>query len=169
MTRLESTTTAWRPIEFPRGFLAALDDKLLSRINFERLHVPRMIFAAFFATAARIDSCADAWPRLIAASLLKKIGLLPNRFPDEQCRHQMSFKFIAKISHKELDKRCDPDLYGNRAQPGTERWIRANAVTRGPVWTPLIPPTMPSDKVDHFGEQVRSAHLSRIRPAPRPS
>jgi len=53
---------------------AALDDKLLSRINFERLHVPRMIFAAFFATAARIDSCADAWPRLIAASLLKKIA-----------------------------------------------------------------------------------------------
>jgi hypothetical protein len=47
---------------------------LLSRINFERLHVPRMIFAAFFATAARIDSCADAWPRLIAASLLKKIA-----------------------------------------------------------------------------------------------
>jgi hypothetical protein len=61
---------------------------LLSRINFERLHVPRMIFAAFFATAARIDSCADAWPRLIAALLLKKIGLLPNRFPDEQCRHR---------------------------------------------------------------------------------
>jgi hypothetical protein len=78
----------------------------------------------------------------------------------------MSFKFIAKISHKELDKRCDPELYGNRAQPGMERWIRANAVTRGPVWTPLIPPTMPSDKVDHFGEQVRSAHLSRIRLAP---
>jgi hypothetical protein len=45
-----------------------------------------MIFASFFAPAARIESCADAWPRLIAASLVKKTGYLPNRCPDEQCR-----------------------------------------------------------------------------------
>ena len=76
-----------------------------------------MIFA-FFATAARIDSRADAWPRLIAALLLKKIGLLPNSFPDEQCRHQMSFKFIAKISHKELDKGVNPELYGKPRSAG---------------------------------------------------
>ena len=32
--------------------------------------------------------------------------------------------------------------------------IRANAVAPGPVWTPLIPSTMPPEKVIHFGEQV---------------
>lgn len=31
--------------------------------------------------------------------------------------------------------------------------IRANTVAPGPVWTPLIPATMPSEKVQHFGEQ----------------
>ena len=35
-----------------------------------------------------------------------------------------------------------------------EREIRVNAVAPGPVWTPLIPSTMPPDKVVHFGEQV---------------
>jgi NAD(P)-dependent dehydrogenase (short-subunit alcohol dehydrogenase family) len=32
--------------------------------------------------------------------------------------------------------------------------IRANAVAPGPVWTPLIPSTMPPEKVEQFGEQV---------------
>ena len=30
--------------------------------------------------------------------------------------------------------------------------IRVNAVTPGPVWTPLIPSTMPAEKAAHFGE-----------------
>jgi NAD(P)-dependent dehydrogenase (short-subunit alcohol dehydrogenase family) len=34
------------------------------------------------------------------------------------------------------------------------RGIRVNAVAPGPVWTPLIPSTMPQEKVEHFGEQV---------------
>jgi NAD(P)-dependent dehydrogenase (short-subunit alcohol dehydrogenase family) len=32
--------------------------------------------------------------------------------------------------------------------------VRANAVAPGPVWTPLIPSTMPVEAVTHFGEQV---------------
>jgi len=35
-----------------------------------------------------------------------------------------------------------------------ERGIRANSVAPGPVWTPLIPATMPEDKVAEFGSQV---------------
>ncbi len=31
--------------------------------------------------------------------------------------------------------------------------VRVNAVAPGPVWTPLIPATMPPEKVAHFGEQ----------------
>ena len=32
--------------------------------------------------------------------------------------------------------------------------IRVNSVAPGPVWTPLIPATMPPEKVEGFGEQV---------------
>jgi NAD(P)-dependent dehydrogenase (short-subunit alcohol dehydrogenase family) len=35
-----------------------------------------------------------------------------------------------------------------------ERGIRVNSVLPGPVWTPLIPSTMPPDQVAKFGKQV---------------
>jgi len=43
---------------------------------------------------------------------------------------------------------------GGLAQLLAGKGIRANAVAPGPVWTPLIPATMPPEKVAHFGEQV---------------
>ncbi|ODN71776.1 SDR family oxidoreductase [Methylobrevis pamukkalensis] len=35
-----------------------------------------------------------------------------------------------------------------------ERGIRVNAVAPGPIWTPLIPSTMPAEKVKSFGENT---------------
>ena len=43
---------------------------------------------------------------------------------------------------------------GGLAQLLAEQGIRANCVAPGPVWTPLIPATMPPDKVSSFGKQV---------------
>ena len=40
------------------------------------------------------------------------------------------------------------------AQMLAEKGIRANAVAPGPIWTPLIPSTMPEDSVTNFGKQV---------------
>lgn len=40
------------------------------------------------------------------------------------------------------------------AQMLAEKGIRANTVAPGPVWTPLIPSTMPPEKVSNFGKQV---------------
>jgi NAD(P)-dependent dehydrogenase (short-subunit alcohol dehydrogenase family) len=40
------------------------------------------------------------------------------------------------------------------AQMLAEKGIRANTVAPGPVWTPLIPASLPSENVQHFGEQV---------------
>ena len=40
------------------------------------------------------------------------------------------------------------------AQLLAKKGIRANAVAPGPIWTPLIPSTMPSDTVAKFGENT---------------
>jgi NAD(P)-dependent dehydrogenase (short-subunit alcohol dehydrogenase family) len=43
---------------------------------------------------------------------------------------------------------------GGLAQILADRGIRANGVAPGPIWTPLIPATMPEDNVKNFGRQV---------------
>ena len=48
-----------------------------------------------------------------------------------------------------------------------KRGVRVNAVAPGPVWTPLIPSTMPKKKVEQFGSQTvfgRAAQPAEIAP-----
>ena len=40
------------------------------------------------------------------------------------------------------------------AKQAAERGVRVNAVAPGPVWTPLIPATMPDEKVQKFGDNT---------------
>ncbi len=35
-----------------------------------------------------------------------------------------------------------------------DRGIRVNSVAPGPIWTPLIPSTMPEEKVKNFGKDT---------------
>lgn len=56
---------------------------------------------------------------------------------------------------------------GGLSQLLAEKGIRTNTVAPGPVWTPLIPSTMPAEKVRHFGEQVpmkRPAQPAELAP-----
>jgi NAD(P)-dependent dehydrogenase (short-subunit alcohol dehydrogenase family) len=56
----------------------------------------------------------------------------------------------------------------NLAQLLAKEGIRVNAVAPGPVWTPLIPATMPAEKVAQFGASTplgRPGQPAEIAPA----
>jgi NAD(P)-dependent dehydrogenase (short-subunit alcohol dehydrogenase family) len=54
------------------------------------------------------------------------------------------------------------------AQQLAAKGIRVNTVAPGPIWTPLIPATMPPEKVDEFGAQTplgRAGQPAELAPA----
>jgi NAD(P)-dependent dehydrogenase (short-subunit alcohol dehydrogenase family) len=54
------------------------------------------------------------------------------------------------------------------AQLLADKGIRANSVAPGPIWTPLIPATMPAEQVTGFGEQTplgRPGQPAEVAPA----
>lgn len=54
------------------------------------------------------------------------------------------------------------------AQQLAEKGIRVNTVAPGPIWTPLIPATMPEGKVEKFGEDTplgRAGQPAELAPA----
>jgi NAD(P)-dependent dehydrogenase (short-subunit alcohol dehydrogenase family) len=54
------------------------------------------------------------------------------------------------------------------SQALAEKKIRVNGVAPGPIWTPLIPATLPADKVAEFGSDVplgRAGQPEEIAPS----
>ena len=53
-----------------------------------------------------------------------------------------------------MTKAAIQNFTGGLAQMLGKKGIRANCVAPGPIWTPLIPATMPAEKVKNFGKDV---------------
>src|SRR5215208_4555625 len=84
--------------------------------------------------------CQAAWPHLQPGSTIITTASIQAYQPSPTLLAYASTKGAIVTFSKAL------------AQEGAERGIRVNVVAPGPVWTPLIPATMPEEKAQQFGQ-----------------
>ncbi|WP_296949432.1 glucose 1-dehydrogenase [uncultured Massilia sp.] len=118
--------------------------------------------AAFQMSHPRIEDIPDEeWERTFAVNISAMFYICKAAVP-----HMGPGSAIINTSSVNSDK-PSPTLLAYAATKGAianfsaglaqslaERGIRVNSVAPGPIWTPLIPSTMPPDEVAHFGQQV---------------
>ncbi|MGN6206717.1 SDR family oxidoreductase [Humibacter sp.] len=105
-----------------------------------------------------LDRTVDEWDKTIATNLSAYFHLVKAALP-----HMSSGASIIGTSSVNSDapsptlmpyaatKAAIANMTASLAQLLGERGIRANSVAPGPVWTPLIPSTMPAEHVEKFG------------------
>ena len=93
------------------------------------------IYAPFFLSKAAI-------PHMKAGSSIINTTSIQSRQPSQQ--------LLAYASTKGAISNFTAGL----AEMLADKGIRVNAVAPGPIWTPLIPSTMPEDKTAKFGEKT---------------
>ncbi len=93
------------------------------------------IFAMFWL-------CKAAWPHLRPGSAVINTASIQAYQPTPQLLDYASTKGAIVTFTKAL------------AEEALEKGIRVNCVAPGPIWTPLIPATMPPEKVSQFGKDT---------------
>ncbi len=131
--------------------------------------------AAFQMDHPTLDEVSDEeWDRTLAVNLSAYFHLVKAALP-----HLKAGAAIIGSSSVNSDmpsptllpyaatKAAIANMTASLAQLLAEQGIRANSVAPGPVWTPLIPSTMPEEKVESFGQQVplkRAAQPAELAP-----
>jgi hypothetical protein len=132
--------------------------------------------AAFQATHASIEEIADEeWDRTFRTNVYSMFYLaktaLPHLKPGAAIINTASIN--SKSPSPELlayatTKGAIANFTAGLAQLLADKGIRVNCVAPGPIWTPLIPSTMPPEKVAHFGENTplkRPGQPAELAPA----
>jgi len=132
--------------------------------------------AAHQRSFARIEDIEDAeWERTFAVNISAMFYITKAAVP--HLREGASIINTASINSDTPNpqllayattKGAIQNFTAGLAQLLAEKGIRANTVAPGPVWTPLIPASLPPETVQHFGEQVpmqRPAQPSELAPA----
>ncbi|MDW5316975.1 SDR family oxidoreductase [Rhizobium sp. PL01] len=118
--------------------------------------------AAFQRTYSSIqDITADEWDEtfrtnIYAAFFLSKAAIA-HMPPGSSIINTTSIQSRQPSSHLlayAATKGAVSNFTAGLAEMVAEKGIRVNAVAPGPIWTPLIPSTMPSEKSELFGKQT---------------
>ena len=118
--------------------------------------------AAFQMSHPSLDEVSDEeWDHTLAVNLSAMFTLckavLPHMPPGGSIINSSSVNSdmpSPDLAPYAMTKAGIANFTASLAQMLAEKGIRANSVAPGPIWTPLIPATMPPEKVEGFGEQV---------------
>jgi len=138
-------------------------DILVNNAAFQRTYqditqVPSNEFEYTFATNvfAMFYLCKAAWPHLQPGATIVNTSSVEAYQPEPTLLAYAPTKGAIVDFTKGLSKAA------------IEKGIRVNSVAPGPVWTPLIPSTMPPQQVSQFGQQSpmqRPAQPAELAPA----
>jgi NAD(P)-dependent dehydrogenase (short-subunit alcohol dehydrogenase family) len=131
--------------------------------------------AAFQMTHESLDEISDdEWDHTVALNLTAMFTLCKDAVPhmrpgsaiinSSSVNSDMPSPTLAPYA---MTKAGIANFTASLAQLLAEKGIRANSVAPGPVWTPLIPSTMPEEKVESFGQQAplgRPAQPAELAP-----
>jgi NAD(P)-dependent dehydrogenase (short-subunit alcohol dehydrogenase family) len=118
--------------------------------------------AAFQMTHETLDEVSDEeWDHTVATNLTAMFVLCKDVIPhmpqggsiinSSSVNSDMPSPQLAPYA---MTKAGIANFSASLAQMYADKGIRANSVAPGPIWTPLIPATMPEEKVESFGKQV---------------
>jgi NAD(P)-dependent dehydrogenase (short-subunit alcohol dehydrogenase family) len=118
--------------------------------------------AAFQMTHETLDEVSDdEWDHTLAVNLSAMFTLckdaIPHMPPGGSIINSSSVNSdmpSPQLAPYAMTKAGIANFTASLAQMYADKGIRANSVAPGPIWTPLIPATMPPEKVGSFGEQV---------------
>ena len=118
--------------------------------------------AAFQMTRESLDEISDEeWDRTfdvnIGAMFRLTKAAVPHMGPGGAIVNTASVNADTpkpKLLPYSATKAAIQNFTGSLAQLLAEKGIRANCVAPGPIWTPLIPATMPVEQVKSFGSEV---------------
>jgi NAD(P)-dependent dehydrogenase (short-subunit alcohol dehydrogenase family) len=118
--------------------------------------------AAFQMTRESVEEIPDeVWDRTLAINLSAFFHLTKAAVPHMQPGASIigttsvnSDTPVPTLLPYDVTKAGIANMVGALAQLLAEKGIRANSVAPGPIWTPLIPSTMPGEQVKSFGSEV---------------
>lgn len=107
------------------------------------------------------DITPDDLVRIFKTNLFSQIYLIQHSLPHlsegsciVNCTSVTAFRGSPGLLDYSATKGAILALTRSLAQRLVDRKIRVNAVAPGPIWTPLIPASMPKEKVRNFGKNV---------------
>ena len=118
--------------------------------------------AAFQMTHETLEEISDEeWDRTIHTNISAMFHLckaaIPHMKPGSSIIGSSSVNSdmpSPQLAPYAATKAAIANLCASLAQMLGEKGIRVNSVAPGPIWTPLIPSTMPAEKVEKFGENT---------------